>query len=49
MPLELKRELFPLLAAEVARQMRRRGVGEKKLVEGFKEWRKRRHQKNPVL
>lgn len=49
MPLELKRELFPLLATEVARQMRHSGINEKELIEGFEEWKKRRHQKNRVL
>jgi hypothetical protein len=42
LPLELKRELFPALAGEVARLLRRRRVSEKDALEGFEAWRKTR-------
>lgn len=42
LPIELKRELFPVLAQQVARQLRKRGLTEKKILADFKAWRKLR-------
>jgi hypothetical protein len=42
LPIELKRELFPVLSAEIGRQMRRIGVSEKEIQEDFKAWRRAR-------
>lgn len=42
LPIELKRELFPVLAQQVAGQLRKRGLTEKKILADFKAWRKRR-------
>jgi hypothetical protein len=39
-----KRETFATLSAEVARQLRRRKVTEKDVLEGSAEWRKDRRQ-----
>lgn len=39
LPIELKRELFPLLSAEVARQLKERGVTEEEVLEDFEGWR----------
>jgi hypothetical protein len=42
LPVELKRELFPALAGEVARLLRKRGTSEREVVEDFEAWRKAR-------
>jgi hypothetical protein len=44
LPLELKRELFEELSAEVARQLKRKGVREKSLVADFEAWRRKRRE-----
>ncbi len=48
-PLELKRELFPVLASEVARQIKKKGLTEDDLVNGFREWRRRRRPRDAAL
>lgn len=40
LPIELKRELFSVLAGDVKRQMKKRGLGEKEILADFKSWRK---------
>lgn len=42
LPIELKRELFSLLSAEIGRRLRRRGVTEEEIEADFESWRKRR-------
>ena len=42
LPVELKREMFPLLSAEVARQISSRGLGEEEILADFQSWRKKR-------
>lgn len=42
LPLELKRELFGTLSAVIARQIKRRGLTEEKVLNDFEEWRKER-------
>jgi hypothetical protein len=42
LPVELKREIFPALAGEVARLLRKRGTSEREVVEDFEAWRKAR-------
>lgn len=44
MPLEFKRELFGILAEELARQFRKAGVTEKEVLEDFKAWRRARRE-----
>lgn len=44
LPIELKRELFPLLSSEIARQLRRRGLKEEQIVADFEGWRKRKRE-----
>jgi hypothetical protein len=43
LPLELKRELFRVLSAEVARQIKNRGLREEEVLAGFESWRRSRH------
>lgn len=43
LPLELKRELFQTLSAEVARQIKKRGLREEDVLAGFESWRRSRH------
>jgi hypothetical protein len=43
-PIELKRELFATLSAEVARQLKRRKVTEKDVLEDIAAWRKDRRR-----
>jgi hypothetical protein len=43
LPIELKRELFPALSADIAQQLRKRGVKQKDILAGFRVWRKARH------
>ena len=42
LPIELKRELFTKLSDEVSRQLKRRGLSEKDVLEDFAAWRKER-------
>jgi hypothetical protein len=42
LPIEFKRELFTTLAAEVARQVKRRGLAEEDVQKDFSSWRKDR-------
>lgn len=44
LPIELKRELFDVLSAEVARQLKKKGLGEKAVVKDFEAWRKMRRE-----
>jgi len=39
LPVELKRELFGILSAEVARQIRKRGLSEEEILADFASWR----------
>ncbi len=43
-PLELKREMFALLSAEIARQIKRRGMGEEEILSDFARWRKEKRE-----
>jgi hypothetical protein len=40
LPIELKREMFEILSAEVARQVRRRGLSEEEILADFDSWRR---------
>ena len=42
LPLELKRELFGMLCADIKRQLQRRRVSEKEILGDFEAWRKKR-------
>jgi hypothetical protein len=42
LPIELKRELFSLLSAEIGRRVRRRDLTEADIERGFESWRKTR-------
>jgi hypothetical protein len=42
LPIELKRELFPILSAEIRRQLRRRHLDERAVEADFASWRKTR-------
>jgi hypothetical protein len=42
MPVELKRELFPILSAEIRRQLRRCRLSERDVEADFASWRKTR-------
>ena len=42
LPIELKREIFPALAADVARQLKKRRVTEAEVLADFEAWRKAR-------
>jgi hypothetical protein len=44
LPVELKRELFAVLSAEVARQIRARGLSEEDILADFESWRKKRRE-----
>jgi hypothetical protein len=44
MPVELKRELFAVLSAEVARQILERGLREDEILSDFQSWRKKRRE-----
>lgn len=45
LPIELKRELFGVLSAEIARLLRRRGLSERELIADFETWRKHRKRR----
>ena len=44
LPIDLKREMFSVLTAEVRRQIKKRGLGEEKVVADFQSWRKNRRE-----
>lgn len=44
LPIELKRELFSVLADEVRRQIKKRGLVEDEIVADFESWRKIRRE-----
>jgi len=44
LPVELKRELFAVLSAEVARQISKRGLSEEEILADFQSWRKKRRE-----
>jgi hypothetical protein len=44
LPVELKRELFAVLSAEVARQIAKRGLSEEDILTDFQSWRKKRRE-----
>ncbi|MGA2252531.1 hypothetical protein [Terracidiphilus sp.] len=44
LPVELKREMFAVLSAEVARQVQASGSSEEKILADFSEWRKEKRQ-----
>jgi hypothetical protein len=44
LPIEFKRELFTTLSAEVARQIKRRGLTEDEIQKDFAAWRKGRRE-----
>jgi hypothetical protein len=39
LPVELKREMFGILSAEIGRQLQKRGVSEEEVLEDFAAWR----------
>jgi hypothetical protein len=43
-PLELKREMFAMLSGAVARQIKKRGLAEDKILADFERWRKERRE-----
>jgi NAD-dependent DNA ligase len=44
LPVELKREMFSALSAEVARQISKRGLSEEEILADFQSWRKKRRE-----
>jgi hypothetical protein len=44
LPIELKRELFEVLSAEVARQIKKRGLREEEILSDFESWRRNRRE-----
>jgi hypothetical protein len=44
LPIELKRELFETLSAEVARQIKKRGLKQEAILSDFDSWRRGRRE-----
>ena len=44
LPVELKRELFAVLSADVARQIKKRGLKEEEILSEFESWRRNRRE-----
>ena len=42
LPVELKRELFAVLSADIARQIKKRGLQEEEILADFESWRRSR-------
>ena len=42
LPIDMKRELFTMLSAEIARQIKKAGSSESEVLEDFDTWRKER-------
>jgi hypothetical protein len=44
LPVDLKRELFSMLTAQIALQLKKKRVSEKAVLQGFARWRKGRRE-----
>ncbi len=44
LPVDLRRELFLMLSADIARQLKKKRVSEREVLEDFGEWRKARRE-----
>jgi hypothetical protein len=44
LPVDLRRELFAMLTADIARQLKKKRVTEKEILKDFAEWRKNRRE-----
>lgn len=44
LPVDLRRELFSMLTADIARQLKKKGVNEAEVQRGFTRWRKERRE-----
>ena len=44
LPIDFKRELFPVLSAQVARELKKRNLSERDILRDFKAWRKSRRE-----
>ena len=44
LPVDLRRELFMMLSADIARQLKRKRITEKDVLEDFAKWRKARRE-----
>ena len=44
LPIDLRRELFSMLAADIGRQLKKKRVSEKDILEDFSRWRKARRE-----
>jgi hypothetical protein len=44
LPIDLKRELFLMLSAEISRQLKKKRISEEKILEDFAQWRKTRRE-----
>jgi hypothetical protein len=44
LPIELKREIFPILSAEIGRRIRKEGLAEDEVEADFDAWRKRKRE-----
>ncbi len=42
LPIDLRRELFSMLSSEIARQLKKKDLTEKKVLQDFESWRKGR-------
>ncbi len=47
LPVELKREMFGILSAEIGRQIRKRGWSEDEILADFATWRKAKRRPGP--
>jgi hypothetical protein len=44
LPIELKREMFSVLSAEMGHRIKKRGLAEKNILDDFQSWRKSRRE-----
>ncbi len=44
LPIELKREMFAMLSAEIAREIKKKGLSERAVLADFEKWRKERRE-----
>lgn len=49
LPLDLKRELFPLFVSEVTREMKKKRIHGSDLITGYEEWKRKRAGKDARL
>ncbi len=47
LPVDFRRELFSMLASEISRQLKKKGITEREVLQDFEQWRKAKRATRP--